>query len=231
MRRKRRRRLWFLLFIPLVIFGFLVFRTAFYEQGFDMPVSFASSKTADESRDWNLILINSGNRIPKNYKVELVTLSNGKQVDSRIYPDLQTMFDDARASGLQLFVREGYRTKDEQQKLLDDKIASFRNEGYSQSKAEKLAREWVAVPGTSEHEIGIAVDINADTEVSSKDEVYRWLQNNSYKYGFIWRYPEGKSDITGISNEPWHYRYVGKEAAKEMYERGLCLEEYLMEVY
>ena len=196
-----------------------------------MPVSFASSKIADESRSWNLILINSENRIPKNYEVELVTLSNGKQVDSRIYPDLQTMFDDARASGLQLFVRERYRTNDEQQKLLDDKIASFRNEGYSQSKAENLAREWVAVPGTSEHEIGIAVDINADTALSSKDEVYRWLQNNLYKYGFIWIYPEGKSDITGISNEPWHYRYVGKEAAKEMYERGLCLEEYLMEVY
>mgnify|MGYP002523240559 CR=1 FL=1 len=143
-----------------------------------MPVSFASSKIADESRSWNLILINSENRIPKNYEAELVTLSNGKQEDSRIYTDLLTMFEDARASGLQLFVREGYRTNDEQQKLLDDKIASFRNEGYSQSKAEKLAREWVAVPGTSEHEIGIAVDINADTEVSSKDEVYRWLQNN-----------------------------------------------------
>ena len=176
--------------------------------------------------------MNSEYRIPDNYQneIKLTTLSNGKQVDSRIYPELQTMFNDARAAGLQLFVREGYRTRDEQQQLLDEKISAYQSEGYSETEAEKLAKEWVALPGTSEHEIGLAVDINADTSVSAADAVYAWLEDNSYKYGFIKRYPSNKTDITGVSNEPWHYRYVGKKAAKEIYEKGLCLEEYLRQI-
>ena len=185
-------------------------------------------QAADLSNGWNLILVNSEYRIPDDYqkKIELTTLSNGRQVDSRIYPDLQAMFDDARAAGLQLFVRAGYRTGDEQRQLLNEKISQYQSDGYSKTDAEKLAKEWVATPGTSEHEIGIAVDINADTSSSTKNEVYTWLENNSYRYGFIKRYPSNKADITGISNEPWHYRYVGKEAAKKIYEEGICLEEY-----
>jgi len=196
----------------------------------NMP--FSPVHTADLSRGWNLILVNGDYRIPNNYQneIELTTLSNGKQVDSRIYPDLQAMFDDARAEGLQLFVREGYRTREEQQQLLDDKIAAYLNEGYTRQEAERLAKEWVAVPGTSEHEIGIAVDINADTSASSKDAVYSWLAENSYKYGFINRYPSDKKEITGVANEPWHYRYVGKDVAEEIYMSGLCLEEYLQQL-
>ena len=88
----------------------------------------------------------------------------------------------------------------------------------------------MAVPGTSEHQLGLSVDINADTSVCSKDAVYSWLAENSYKYGFIFRYPSGKEDITGVINEPWHYRYVGKEAAEKIYESELCLEEYLQQL-
>lgn len=139
------------------------------------------------------------------------------------------MFDAARADGLQLFVREGYRTSEEQQQILDEKIVAFENEGNSRKEAEKLAKEWVAVLGTSEHELGLSVDINADTSVSSRDSVYTWLAENAHRYGFIKRYPSEKTEITGISNEPWHYRYVGKEAAKEMKEKGVCLEEYIEE--
>lgn len=86
---------------------------------------------------------------------------------------------------------------------------------------------WVALPGTSEHQLGLAVDINADTSKCSRDDVYNWLLENSYKYGFIQRYPSGKTSITGVANEPWHYRYVGKEAAEEIHQSGLCLEEYV----
>ena len=184
---------------------------------------------ADTFIEWNLILVNSNHRIPNDYEVDLTELSNGQKVDSRIYPELQRMFDAARADGLQLFVREGYRTSEEQQQILDEKIVAFENEGNSRKEAEKLAKEWVAVPGTSEHEIGLSVDINADTSVSSRDSVYTWLAENAHRYGFIKRYPSDKTEITGISNEPWHYRYVGKEAAKEMKEKGVCLEEYIEE--
>lgn len=176
--------------------------------------------------EWNLIVVNEENPLPEDYHVELTELSNGQKVDSRIYPALQEMFDAARAEGVYPFVREGYRTAQEQQDILDERIQAYINEGYSQEEAEAAAKEWVALPGTSEHELGIAVDINADTELCSSEAVYTWLAENAHEYGFILRYPEGKEALTGISYEPWHYRYVGIEAAQEIYTQGLCLEEY-----
>ena len=179
------------------------------------------------SGEWNLILVNKNHKIPYNYSPELIELSNGEKVDARIYPDLQKMFDDARAAGLQLFVRDGYRTGDEQKAIMNDKIAAYEAEGYSKKEAKALAKTYVAEPGTSEHELGLSVDINAESSGAFQDAVYEWLDENAYKYGFIKRYPADKTDITGIDNEPWHYRYVGYEAAKEMKEQNLCLEEYL----
>lgn len=186
-----------------------------------------STNVATTENGWNLILINKDNRIPDSYDVKLLKLSNGQKVDERIYPDLQRMFDDARADGIELFVAQGYRTENEQQQMLDNKIKEYKNLGKSPEEAKELAEQWVAVPGTSEHQIGIAVDINADTDKCSPDELYSWLSQNAHKYGFINRYPEDKTDITGIIYEPWHYRYVGTDAAKEIYEKGICLEEYI----
>ena len=192
-----------------------------------LPLDNITHHMASEDHGWNLILVNRNSYIPDDYKVELTELSNGEKVDSRIYPELQEMFNDARAQGYGLFVREGYRTQEEQQQLLDEKIEAYENEGKSKSEAKKLAEQWVAIPGTSEHQLGIAVDINADTTKSSSDDVYSWLAENAHKYGFIKRYPSDKTDITGVINEPWHYRYVGKEAALEIYSQGMCLEEYI----
>lgn len=179
---------------------------------------------ASEDHGWNLILVNRENYIPADYEVQLTELSNGKKVDSRIYPELQEMFNAARAQGYGLFVREGYRTQEEQQQLMNEKIEAYENEGKSKSEAKKLAEQWVAIPGTSEHQLGIAVDINADTTKSSRDDVYNWLEENAHT---IKRYPSNKTDITGVINEPWHYRYVGKEAASAIYSQGICLEEYI----
>lgn len=176
--------------------------------------------------EWNLIVVNRWNELPEDYDVELTELSNGQMVDSRIYPYLQEMFDAARTEGVYPVVREGYRTAEEQQEILDDKIQNYINQGYSQVKAERTAKEWVALPGTSEHQLGIAVDINADKSKCSNEDVYEWLAENAYKYGFVLRYPPGKQKITGTSYEPWHYRYVGKEVARKIYEREICLEEY-----
>jgi len=193
-------------------------------------ISFFNSikpNVASQDNGWNLILVNRDNYIPDNYEVDLTELSNGEKVNSKIYPELQEMFNAARAEGLHLFVAAGYRTEGKQQELLDEKIEAYENEGYSKSEAKNLAEQWVAIPGTSEHQLGIAVDINADTTKSSSDEVYNWLEENGYKYGFIKRYPSDKTDITGVINEPWHYRYVGKEAAQKIYSQGICLEEYI----
>ncbi len=186
-----------------------------------------TEETTENEEDWCLILVNADNPVPDDYNIELTDLSNGKQVDSRIYPQLQAMFDNARSSGLDLFVREGYRTREDQQAIMDNRVASYIAAGNSEEDAKKLALEYVAIPGTSEHELGISVDINANNNISTDDAVYSWLNENAYKYGFIKRYPENKIDITKINNEPWHYRYVGKKAAKEMKENDMCLEEYL----
>lgn len=178
------------------------------------------------SEEWNLIVVNRWNEIPEDYEVTLTELENGEKVDSRIYPDLQAMFDEMREEDIYPFVREGYRTAKEQQEIFDDKVFAYRKEGYLKARAERLAKEWVALPGTSEHQLGLAVDINADKEHSDNEELYEWLAQNAYKHGFILRYPQGKEDITKTAYEPWHYRYVGEEAAKEIFDRQICLEEY-----
>ena len=110
---------------------------------------------------------------------------------------------------------------------MQEYIERYEKQGHNYFVSRKQARKYVALPRISEHELGLSVDINADTSICSKEEVYNWLNQNAYRYGFIKRYPKDKADITGINNEPWHYRYVGIEVATEMKEKNLCLEEYL----
>jgi len=183
---------------------------------------------SQEEKEWCLTLVNIWNPMKTDgSEVEALELSNGERVDQRIYPQLQSMFDAAREEGLYPIVASGYRTRSEQEALYQEKIAAYQAEGDSEAEAKEEAELWVAVPGTSEHELGLAVDINADGIRSAGQAVYDWLAENAHKYGFINRYPWDKTDITGIANEPWHYRYVGTEAAAEIYRRGICLEEYL----
>lgn len=179
--------------------------------------------------DWYLILVNKDNPIPEGYKVpELTGLRNNQSVDSRIYPALQKMFDDARAQGIMPLVKSSYRTYEDQQAMMDNKIKELMDTGMSKKEASKEAKLWVAIPGTSEHQLGLSVDIStADWEKQDANIVWDWLNTHCMEYGFVQRYPENKVDITGINNEPWHYRYVTVPIAKEMYEKGLCLEEYL----
>lgn len=185
------------------------------------------TQSTEEGEENFLILVNRDHYLPEDYTVELTQLSNGESVATSIYPSLQQMFDDARADGVYPIVASGFRTAERQQELMDQKIQSFLDQGYSQEDAETEALKWVNAVGASEHQSGLAVDINADGIHSAGYEVYAWLAQNAWRYGFILRYPEDKTGITGTDYEPWHYRYVGTEAAKEIYESGLCLEEYL----
>lgn len=179
-------------------------------------------------KTWNLVLVNRWNPITEYEEITFTELRNNHSVDSRIYPELQQMFDDARAAGLYPMISSSHRTREEQQRLYDEKISEYKKEGYSEEEAKQLAEGWVAIPGTSEHELGIAVDITTeDSSVQDASYIWNWLNENCYKYGFIQRYPEGKKELTGVNYEPWHYRYVGRETAADMYEQDLCLEEYL----
>lgn len=188
--------------------------------------------TKVDKTQWNLILVNSDNYVPENYEVNLTQLKNGQAVDERCYEDLQKMMDDCRAEGLEPVICSAYRTNEKQTELYNRQVDKWKAKGYSDSEARLEAGKLVAIPGTSEHQLGLAVDI-VDVSYQLLDEnqentaVQKWLMQNSWKYGFILRYPTDKREITKITYEPWHYRYVGKDDAKKIFNSGLCLEEYL----
>lgn len=186
----------------------------------------------DDVEAWQIILANPWNKLPEDFEVKKAALKNGHFIDERAVEDLQTMMDDARKLGLEPVICSSFRTMEKQKSLFARQIKKQMAKGYSKEKAEVEAAKWVALPGTSEHQTALALDIVASSyQVLDKKQEetaeQQWLMENSYKYGFILRYPEDKSDITGISYEPWHYRYVGKTAAKTIFEKGICLEEYL----
>ncbi|MDE5604381.1 MAG: M15 family metallopeptidase [Eubacterium sp.] len=183
-----------------------------------------SSKNVD-------ILVNANNPVPDDWKVDLVELRNGNQIDKRAYPSLQKMMDDARAEGYNPLICSSYRSTSYQQKLFDNSVQAKKNSGMSEKKAIKETEKWIAVPGTSEHETGLAVDIvsleNQNLDNSQLNSAcQKWLMKHCYDYGFILRYPKDKTKVTGIGFEPWHYRYVGYDIAQYIKKNGICLEEY-----
>lgn len=168
-----------------------------------------------------VLLVNYANPIPENYKVDLVRYGEWSRVASVAEQHLRQMILDCRATGIQCWLNCGFRTQDEQTTILEDRTKEYvekRGMGWDEAEAEAL--KTVAVPGYSEHQTGLAMDI-----VCSVDPV--WLHEHCWEYGFILRYPESKSDITHIDFEHWHYRYVGTEVSMAMKDTGLCLEEYL----
>ena len=192
----------------------------------------ADEVQSKEDLPWNLVLVNAENAVPDDWEWVMMELSNGRKIDRRMYPSLQQMFDDCRAAGLKIMVNSGYRDYDEQASILADRYNRYKSQGMSTEDAQAEALKWAAYPGYSEHHTGIAVDIkSSNTEVCSNDRTWAWLKANCAKYGFIWRYPGEKTEITGIADEPWHFRYVGVEAATYIMENGLCLEEYLYQMY
>jgi D-alanyl-D-alanine carboxypeptidase len=172
--------------------------------------------------DWRLVLVNAANPLPEGYAVSMTQLSDGLQVDKRCYSDLQAMLDACTAAGLYPRLESAYRDREEQDLRIDGEIARLVEEGMSHAEAEQEALKTMAAAGCSEHHLGLAVDI-ADKDAQ------QWLQEHSWEYGFILRYPGDKTAETGYAYDPGHYRYVGREAAKEMWESGLCLEEYIQQ--
>ena len=152
------------------------------------------AKSEVSADDWQLLLVNPWNQLPEGYTVELTELRNGHAVDTRAYPDLQRMMDDCRAAGLEPVICSSYRTLETQQRLYENKIRRLMNEGLSREEATAQAGTVVAVPGTSEHQTGLALDIvDASYQVldtaQESTAVQQWLMANSWEYGFILRYP------------------------------------------
>lgn len=188
-----------------------------------------------KGEEWMLLLVNKQNPIPDDYSPELVDVNGSIKIRKEIAVPLAEMFDAAEEDGVSLMVCSAYRSHEYQQGLFDRKIRNYTRKGLSYLDAFRIGSYSVIIPGTSEHELGMALDIVTPgymnlNEGFAQTNAGKWLKDNAYKYGFILRYPEGKEYITGIIFEPWHYRYVGKEAAKEIKESGLTLEEFVEEI-
>lgn len=182
------------------------------------------------------ILVNKENLLPRNYcpKNLVVTDQNENNfhkykdpnlkpmVRADIYPYIQLMINDAKRDGVEFIIDSGYRSYNYQQVLLDNLIKEKGAEAYT----------LIALPGSSEHQTGLAIDIAYyhngvyDDNVKGEDKEAIWLANNSYKYGFILRYPKDKENITGFQYEPWHFRFVGLKLAEKLYKTNMTLDEY-----
>lgn len=179
-----------------------------------------------------LTLVNPWNPLPEGYVPKLEAINDMQAVDYRCADDLRHMVLDCYMAGGAPYICSSYRTQEMQQALYDNKVARVIGQGYSAEAAPAIAAQSVAIPGTSEHQLGLAVDIidKYFTDLTYMQEytyTQQWLIENSWKYGFILRYPNGTTEITGIIYEPWHYRYVGKEVAEEIHQLGITFEEYL----
>lgn len=181
----------------------------------------------------HILLVNKEHPLEKTYQPKLQKMHDyGVDVDSGVYEPLNEMLSAGEKEGLSFWIASGYRSMERQRELLDEDIEELMRRGYSVSEAyEEVVKETMPV-GCSEHATGLAVDIVAkdyqilDAKQADTEEI-KWLQKNCSQYGFILRYPEGKEDITKVSYESWHFRYVGVDAAEKIMSQGITLEEYL----
>ncbi len=181
--------------------------------------------------DWKMLLVNRDYILPDGYEPELAPSitddPDSLLLDYRVAPHYNEMYLAAQEDGIELTPVSGYRSVERQKRNFENKIQKYRDDGYSKAEATQMAATIILPPGTSEHNAGLAMDICSLYQSFDETDEFRWLSENAADYGFILRYPEDKQDITKIIYEPWHWRYVGVDAAKEMKASGQCLEEYL----
>lgn len=182
-----------------------------------------------DAEKWNLAIINTKYPLPDSYAPTLSNAINGSniQLDSRVSEHYAEMYAAAKLSGCVLTPYSGYHTYALQETTYNRKVNFYVNKGMSTEEANQKASAQVLPAGCSEHNAGLSMDIVSASSDFINTKEYKWLCENAHNYGFILRYPEDKTAITGMNFEPWHWRYVGTQAAKEMKEKNQCLEEYL----
>ncbi len=178
--------------------------------------------------DWRITLVNYDNKLPENFEIKLANIDSTRQFDKRAINELLTMMKDAKKQGTtDMWVQSAYRSINYQQDLFDEKVNKYLTEGKTMEDAKTLTLQTINKPGTSEHNLGLAVDFNYVNYNFENTKAFKWLQEYADNYGFILRYRKDKEDITKVDYEPWHWRYVGSEHAKKMNELNMCLEEYV----
>ena len=181
-----------------------------------------------EITDWRLTLANYENLLPENFTVKVENIDKTRQFDARAIGELNDMMNQMKKDGItNIWVQSAYRSVARQKELYDASVKKYLQEGKTQEEAEKLTNEYINKPGSSDHNLGLAVDFNKVDNGFEKLDGFKWLQKNAENYGFILRYPKDKEDVTKIAYESWHWRYVGVEHAKKMNELNMCLEEYI----
>lgn len=182
-----------------------------------------------DAEKWNLAIINTKYPLPDSYAPTLSNVISGSniQLDSRVSERYAEMYAAAKLSGCVLTPYSGYHSYALQETNYNRKVNFYVNQGISEEEANQKASAQVLPAGCSEHNAGLAMDIVSASSDFINTKEYKWLCENAHNYGFILRYPEDKTAITGMNFEPWHWRYVGTQAAKEMKEKNQCLEEYL----
>ena len=197
----------------------------------DYIIRLQSPDIAVPSGDWAMILVNQQSLLPDGFTV-LTADFEGGQVDARILAICRQMFADAKEDGVTFRLVDAYRSFETQSALYEEKVQDFIAKGNSRENSEVQAATITARPNTSEHQTGLALDIVTPTYTKrnkgfAQTRAFKWLDANAASYGFIMRYPDGNLEFTGVIYEPWHWRFVGVEAAREMKNSGECFEEYL----
>ncbi len=182
-----------------------------------------------EQENWNLVVVNSGRAMPEGYVPKLTTVAGtGVKLDYRVAPWYDKMYNAALKDGIRLVPYSGYRSYERQKINYNNLTEKYMGRyGISRAEAAKRAATVILPPGTSEHNLGLAMDICNTYDSFANQKEYKWLVEHAHEYGFILRYTAEKKPITGIVAEPWHWRYVGVEYAEKIKNSGLCLEEYL----
>lgn len=183
----------------------------------------------------NLLLVNAEHPLASDFdntadlvKIEKQYLNGSlNQIDRHVFPYLMALLNDARAQGVKLYVRSPYRSYSTQKTLFNNKVNNLIKAGTPADQAPDKAARSVARPGTSEHQTGLAIDFNVASSTFEKSPGFKWMKENAENYGFILRYPQDKTNVTGIIYEAWHWRFVGINAAKEINSLGVVLEEYV----
>jgi D-alanyl-D-alanine carboxypeptidase len=200
----------------------------YYDNRESLSAEKTTSQKNNDIEDWKLTLVNYENELPDNYEIELSDIDSTRKFDSRAIGELNKMIAKMKKDGItNIWVQSSYRTVAKQKELFDEKVETYMKQGKTKSQAEELTLQTINKPGTSEHNLGLAVDFNYVNYDFEDTKAFTWLQNNAENYGFILRYKEEKEDITKVNYEPWHWRYVGVENAKKMNELNMCLEEYI----
>ena len=194
------------------------------EENEDTP----QQKVKIEITDWRLTLANYENVLPEDFEVEVANIDDTRQFDARAIDDLKKMINAMGKDGISnIWVQSAYRSVARQKELYDNSVQKYLKQGKTQEEAEKLTDQYINKPGSSDHNLALAVDFNYVDNKFEDLKGFKWLQENAEDYGFILRYPKDKEEITKISYESWHWRYVGVEHAKKMNELNMCLEEYI----